>query len=117
MAQLRHALQDAVEASSLRETARQVGMSPSGLQKLLSGAEPYSATRQKLELWHSRSGRGTTPRAVLASLATLVHELPPSERAAAKGEILASVREQFDRAGRGYPGWLAAVSEELSGSE
>ncbi|HEU0014798.1 MAG TPA: hypothetical protein VFQ45_14020, partial [Longimicrobium sp.] len=43
-----------VEATSLRSVARQVGMSPSGLDKFLSGAMPYQKSRRRLFDWLHR---------------------------------------------------------------
>lgn len=49
------ALDAAVEASSGREVARQVGMSPTGLKKLLESRSPHwGDTVGKLRRWYIR---------------------------------------------------------------
>jgi pantetheine-phosphate adenylyltransferase len=40
-----------VENTSLRGVAREIGMSPTGLKKLLEGTEPPRSTLRKLEAW------------------------------------------------------------------
>jgi hypothetical protein len=54
--EIRNALLDNVDRSSLRQTAREVGMSPTGLSNFLFGAEPYLPTLAKLGKWlpHAR---------------------------------------------------------------
>lgn len=39
------------EATSLRGAAREIGMSPTGLRKMLDGAQPYSPTIRRLRKW------------------------------------------------------------------
>ena len=58
VAELRSAVAQGVSSTSLREVARQVGMSPTGLRNFLDGSEPYSTTRQKLERWFVRGEGG-----------------------------------------------------------
>jgi hypothetical protein len=45
------ALQDAVRATSLRGTARAVGMSATGLAKLIKNGRAYRPTQRRLEKW------------------------------------------------------------------
>jgi hypothetical protein len=49
--EIRTCLAAAVEMSSLRTVARQVGVSPSGLQKTIDGAAPYRRTLRKYCGW------------------------------------------------------------------
>ncbi|HET7233195.1 MAG TPA: hypothetical protein VFJ16_24505 [Longimicrobium sp.] len=53
--QLRDAATRYVASTSLRQAAREIGMSPTGLQKFLDGAEPYVKTVRKLSLWRERT--------------------------------------------------------------
>lgn len=115
---LREAVAGGVESRSLRQVARDVGMSPSGLQKFLDGATPYSGTRRKLEQWYVREsavqygaelGAGTA----LAALRVLTQNLPtPSEREALE-EIVAALEQAHRAAGRPVPGWLREIKENL----
>lgn len=41
----------AVEDTSLRHTARQIGISPTGLTKVLAGNHPYAPTMKRLRKW------------------------------------------------------------------
>ncbi|HEX9939764.1 MAG TPA: hypothetical protein VGB15_21695, partial [Longimicrobium sp.] len=62
---LRETVRLRVEATSLRAVARQVGMSPSGLEKFLAGGTPYAGSRQKLQDWWEREG--SRPRAEVSA--------------------------------------------------
>lgn len=53
---IRAAATAATERSSLREAARDVGMSPTGLRNFLDGATPYARTFVKLRSWYLRKG-------------------------------------------------------------
>jgi hypothetical protein len=75
-----------VERTSLRQVAREVGMSPSGLDKFLAGAMPYRKTRRKLEAWYTRGA------------AFDVDDEPSPETVAVAVRILAGL---FPAAGRG----------------
>lgn len=106
---LREVVAARVERRSLRAVAREVGMSPSGLQKFLDGASPYSATRRKLERWFVRESAGSA----LAALRVLVDDLPPSRRDAAVGDMLASLESAFRRARRPVPPWIAELRAQV----
>lgn len=73
---MREVLARRVEATSLRHVAREVGMSPTGVQKVLDGADSYSRTRRKLERWYVREsvryGGGVNAAAVIAALRVTV---------------------------------------------
>jgi hypothetical protein len=49
--ELRSAAAARVENTSLRGTAREIGLSPTGLKKFLLGTKPYAATQRKLQTW------------------------------------------------------------------
>ena len=53
---LRGAVRRAVEASSQRKVARQIGMSAPGLRAFLDGARPLRPTWRKLHAWYFRHG-------------------------------------------------------------
>ena len=60
--QLRTAAAARVEHTSLRGTAREIGMSPTGLKKFLSGTPPYSPTLRRILNWYNRgASRPTRP--------------------------------------------------------
>jgi hypothetical protein len=65
----RVALRDRVNRSTLRSVAVEVGISPSGLSKLMDGGTtPYAPTVERLRSWYYRK--------------TGVHQRPPGEIAA-----------------------------------
>ena len=48
---IREALRDYLDFTSLRQAAREVGMSATGLSNFVNGAEPYVPTIRKLRAW------------------------------------------------------------------
>ena len=107
---LRRAVAGSVLATSLRQVARDVGMSPTGLRKFLSGTTPYSATRRKLEHWYVRHGRGPDLHSALSAIQVLVQDLPPAERIQAMEEILAVLGQSMS--GK-VPNWIEQVRSQL----
>jgi hypothetical protein len=113
LTRLREAVEGGIAARSLRGVAREVGMSPSGLQKFIDGATPYSMTRRKLERWYVREaaqyGGGPGAGSALAALHILTHELPLQQREEATREIL-EVREAAHRGlHRRIPAWIVEI--------
>lgn len=51
--QLRDAVGFRIEETGLRPTAREIGMSATGLAKFVNGSEPQMQTLHKLRKWHS----------------------------------------------------------------
>jgi hypothetical protein len=47
----RAALREYLDFNSLRQAAREVGLSPTGLSNFVNGAEPYVPTIRKLRAW------------------------------------------------------------------
>jgi hypothetical protein len=99
-----------VESSSLRQVAREVGMSPTGLRKVLEGASSYAPTRAKLERWLVREAAAAPAlrdaTSTRAALELLVSTLPVAERPAALSELTALLRVLHRRAGVTLPAWL-----------
>jgi len=104
-----------VEATSLRSVARQVGMSPSGLEKFLAGGTPYTRSRQKLQDWWTREGH--QPRSDLSAegievvMAALVRDLPPEKRGPTMKRLVRAVRGLYETQGAICPPWLEELSE------
>jgi hypothetical protein len=114
---VRAALADRVEHRSLREAAREVGMSPSGLRKVLDGARPYSSTRRKLHAWYVREGvrsyGETDASSALSALDLLVGALPSAPRARTAREIVETLRRGFEAASLLAPEWLDEAAERF----
>lgn len=92
LGRIRVALQTRAHATSLRGVAREVGMTPSGLQKVLDGGESYPKTRQKLQAWYRRHEAGDYRTAQDVALEALLRELPEPRRARARVQIRAILR-------------------------
>lgn len=116
---LREAVEDSVAASSLRGVAREVGMSPSGLQKFRDGATPYSSTRRKLEHWFMREAARREPAddavPVLAALQLLTSGLPESERVRVAAQLIDEVESAYRARRLSAPPWIGAVRARLEG--
>lgn len=114
MQRLRENIARHVHASSLRAVARQVGMSPTALDKFLGGGTPYSSTRRKLYTWWLREGRRAradlSASGIGAALASLVAELPAEKRETALFELVDTLKELYDAQGPLCPAWLAEVA-------
>jgi transcriptional regulator with XRE-family HTH domain len=84
---LRAELEEELGRSSLRSVARAVGMSPSGLSKVLAGAQPYRHTLNKLRAWQARRGAGEPSITDKAALETLLRRVPERRRSRVRDEI------------------------------
>lgn len=78
---LREAATERVKATSLRAASREIGMSPSGLQKFINGAEPYGPTIRRLRAWY---GDEAAQREQAEATAQFLGFLPPQRRASAE---------------------------------
>jgi transcriptional regulator with XRE-family HTH domain len=113
------ALAARVESTSLRQVAREVGMSPTGLRKVLSGASPYAPTRAKLERWLVREA-AASPRlrdatSGRAALDLLLAGIPAGERSAASAELVAMLRALHERLEIEVPAWLGELGDTPAG--
>lgn len=84
--ELRTAAAARVAATSLRGAAREIGMSPSGLQKFLNGTDPYEPTLLRLRAWY---GDDATQREREEAVARLLGFLPAQRRASAEAALRA----------------------------
>lgn len=117
LSELRGVVAARLSTMSLRGVARDVGMSPSGLQKFVDGAVPYPPTRQKLERWYvretARGGDAPTPGVALAALDVLVGELAGPRRHPAARALVALLGTTYREEGGAVPGWLEELEREL----
>lgn len=86
---IRTALRERIDATSLRRVAREIGMTPSGLQKVLDSSSPYQRTLHKLRAWHGRYVAEDYSTAQEVALEELLRKLPVPRRARAREQILA----------------------------
>lgn len=107
---LREAAAARVEASSLRQVAREIGMSPTGLRGFLDGAEPYTPTQRKLEQWYTTAGGGNVnPESARTALEVLLRGLPPAERPDALMELCDTLEEIYESTVESTPEWLREI--------
>lgn len=115
---LREAVTIRVQATSLRSVARQVGMSPSGLDKFLAGGVPYQKSRRKLFDWLHRErnnlGADLTADGIAAALGSLVRDLPPERRERALEALLETLRGLYDSHGDMAPSWLGEITRKAA---
>jgi hypothetical protein len=94
---IRAELASALERESLRSVARDVGMTPSGLAKVVASATPYAKTRRLLHAWSERRRAGGREREVDAALDVLLRELDPAQREEARESIRRTLGELRER--------------------
>jgi hypothetical protein len=109
----RRAVRDAIAGSTLRAVARSVGMSPTGLQKFLEGANPYGKTKERLRFWYFRQS-GFSSYAVEDAayiLRRLMATLPAPDHGVA--QLLDAVEAAHRRVGMYPPEWVHLIRHEL----
>lgn len=115
---LREAVTIRVQATSLRAVARQVGMSPSGLDKFLNGGMPYQKSRRKLFDWLHRErgnlGADLTVDAMAAALASLVRDLPPDRREISLHAVLGTLQDLYATHSESAPAWLTEITRKAA---
>jgi hypothetical protein len=101
-----------VEGTSLRSVAGELGLSPSGLSKLLGGSRSQAGTRRRLERWvvSQRAGTPDAPSPPAEeSLRVLAHGLPSALHPPLLAELADAVAESYGRSGVDVPEWVAAL--------
>lgn len=111
---LREAVAMRVQATSLRSVARQVGMSPSGLHKFISGGTPYTRSRRKLFRWMQRERQNLhsdlSPEVVASAVACLLTDVPPQRQDGAVRALVDALVEVYATHTDQPPPWLADLS-------
>jgi hypothetical protein len=114
IADIRRVAQERVQSESLRSVARQVGFSPSGLQKFLNGATPYHKSFLRLTAWyrqHEAKPLDLSARDAAAALALLTIGMPEDRRRAATNTILDALLDGYRQPA---PAWLLALQDVRS---
>ena len=110
---LREAAAGHVENTSLRNVAREVGMSPTGLKKFLEGTTPYAFTVRRLRSWYVRHHAAQpSPIGVedaSAALGVLVHDLHTTPRKQTALSVLEAVGRGYEDSGKSKPAWIAEL--------
>jgi hypothetical protein len=110
---LRAAAATRAATTSITQVAREVGLTTRGLNLFLKGAEPYSATRQKLERWFVRQAAdrkdATDADTAVAALAVLAHDVPPTRQAQIVEEAARWWAAKYDEFGIPRPKWIGEL--------
>lgn len=107
------------EQTSLRQAARETGMSPTGLRKVLDGTRLHASTERKLVSWYMRhvaqqGGWGALDAdTAAAALELLTAGIPPGQRQALVDAFLAMAEDGYRKANLPIPAWI----ESLRGGE
>lgn len=114
---LRDALAKRVEETSLRWTARECGLSPTGVKKVILGSNMYSPTKRKLRRWyisHACLSSGEVSKVDAESaIGVLTFDLPPQYRRATQDDLLNRLGVAYDSMGRARPRWIAELRAKL----
>lgn len=111
------------EQTSLRQAARETGMSPTGLRKVLDGTRLHASTERKLVSWYMRhvaqqGGWGALDaETAAAALELLTAGIPPGQRRALVDAFLAMAENGYREAGLPVPPWIDELRAEEQRSE
>ena len=96
---VREALSRSVDTNGLRFTARELGMSPTGLRGLIDGTAPYGKTVRKARAWFAGflQREGQLDEAEDLAMQVLISALP-SDR---KDQVAKEIRDIVNRTRRG----------------
>ena len=115
LAVLRQALERWVEKTSLRQAARETGMSPTGLRKVLSGSRVHASTERKLLTWYLRhlaqqgDWGALDADTAAAALALLTEGLLPGTRRSLVTTFLERIEKAYRDAGQVVPAWVQTL--------
>jgi hypothetical protein len=118
LAVLRQALERWVEKTSLRQAARETGMSPTGLRKVLSGSRVHASTERKLLTWYLRhlaqqgDWGALDADTAAAALALLTEGLLPGTRRSLVSAFLERIEKAYRDAGLTVPAWVQTLRSE-----
>jgi hypothetical protein len=116
------AVRRAVERSSIRDVARQSGMSHGGIHNIVTGTtnRTYGATIRKLRGWYlhewARGGDGLTPEVAAYLIEQVLATIEPGARGAAALELVRSLERIYASHQAPRPAWLSAVRDEYGRS-
>lgn len=117
--ELRYAVADQVERTSLRAVAHQVGMSPMGLRKFLQGTNPYQGAVRKLRGWYARQAPGGDSLSAgdaEAAIALLVRDIDPGVRQPVVEAVLRCMEAGYRESGRDVPSWVGELRQRPGGA-
>jgi hypothetical protein len=101
LVRLREAVQARVEATSRRATAREIGLTPRGLELFLSGAKPQAKTLAKLLSWYEQhvAEADGPPISEADAIRVLLRTLPSKARQKAWAQLTRCLEDIYSGAG------------------
>lgn len=118
--QMRAAAAGQVANTSLRTTAREIGMSAGGLKKLLNGTTPYAPTMRRLRSWYVRYIATTQPQLDLptgaAAISLLVRDLADGPGRQAALDALSALARAYEQSGKATPEWVNQLRAQYASS-
>jgi hypothetical protein len=117
------AVRRAVERSSIRDVARQSGMSHGGVHNIVTGTtnRTYGATIRKLRDWYlnqwARGGDGLTPEVAAYLIEQVLAAIEPGARKAAALDLVRSLESIYASHQAPRPVWLSTLRDEYGRSD
>ena len=110
---IRRELERAVDQTSLRQVAREVGLSPRGLSLVMGGSRVLRKTGRKLRDWYVRRAVEVGPSAELAAAALdiLLEGVARSEREYAADMVVSVLQTAHRKGETAPPAWIEALSK------
>jgi ADP-ribose pyrophosphatase YjhB (NUDIX family) len=111
---LRDAVGRALATTSLRQAAREIGLSPNALRNFLAGAEPRIRTRARIERWLAarrvEEGRAPSVGNLVQLIGELSRELSPAQSAALGRETAHFLLEAYQARRVAPPRWVRELA-------
>jgi hypothetical protein len=117
---LRTAVERELATVSLREAAREIGLSPNALRNFVRGAHPRATTRHLLERWlGQRPGAAGGPSVsnFVRLLENITPDLPRREAAALGREMSTLLLDAYRRRQIPPPRWVREVARHYGSSD
>jgi len=112
---LRDAVARATATISLRQAAREIGLSPNALRNFLAGAEPRVTTRARLEHWLAAqrvttADRSPTVGQLVRLIGDLAGDLSPTQAAALGRETASFLLDAYQTRHIVPPRWVRELA-------
>jgi hypothetical protein len=117
------AVRRAVARSSIRDVARQSGISHGGIHNIVTGTtnRTYGSTVRRLRDWYlcqwAKGGDGLTPEVAAYLIEQVLAAIEPGSRGAAALDLVRSLESIYASHQAPRPAWLSAVRDEYRRSD
>jgi hypothetical protein len=121
VALLRDVVRRAVEASTLRRVAREIGVSAPGLALFIDGAVPREQSLDRYRSWFlqtstARAG-SVSKETVLLAIGVLLQSLPPNAQERTRSQLMRMLLRAHDRSRIAPPEWLRDEVADQAGGQ